>query len=77
MPTGNQLKAARALAGLEQRQVAVKAKINVTTLFRMEDCGDRPVRGLAHNVEAVIDVLRKEGVEITSDGVRLTHRTKR
>jgi ribosome-binding protein aMBF1 (putative translation factor) len=68
--------AARALAGLEQRQVAAKAKINPTTLHRMEGSEDKPTRGHAGNVERVIEVLRKAGVEMTQDprGVRLISR---
>jgi transcriptional regulator with XRE-family HTH domain len=65
------MKAARALAGLEQREVARRARIDPTTLGRMEAHGPKPVRGHANNVEAVITVLLKAGVEITSDGVRL------
>ena len=76
LPTGHQLKAARALAGLEQRQVAAKAKIDASTLHRMEASGNKSIRGHAGNVESVIDVLRKAGVEITHDphGVRLIPR---
>jgi hypothetical protein len=36
----------------------------------------RPVRGHASNVEAVIAVLKKHGVEITDDGVRLIGKPK-
>jgi ribosome-binding protein aMBF1 (putative translation factor) len=76
LPTGRQLRAARALAGLEQRQVAAKAKINPTTLHRMEASEDKPTRGHAGNVEAVVEVLRKAGVEMTNEprGVRLISR---
>jgi len=77
LPKGNQLKAGRVLAGLEQREVAAKAKINVTTLYRMEECGVRPVRGHAHNVEAVVNVLRKAGIEITESGVQLIKSPRR
>ena len=69
LPTGHQLKAARALVGLEQRQVAKLAKVNPVTLHRMEACAERPVRGHAGNVESVVNVLRDSGVEITEDGV--------
>jgi hypothetical protein len=37
----------------------------------MEACGDRSARGHAGNVEAVVNVLRAAGIEITEDGVRL------
>jgi DNA-binding XRE family transcriptional regulator len=67
----HQLKAARALVGLQQRTVAQKANIDVTTLVRMERSGAKTVRGYAGNVEAVIEVLRKAGVKITDNGVEL------
>jgi hypothetical protein len=65
------------LAGLEQRQVAARAKINPATLHRMEASEGKSTRGHAGNVEAVIEVLRKAGVEIVhepSQGVRLVPR---
>jgi DNA-binding XRE family transcriptional regulator len=34
--TGNQLKAARALAGVDQQQVADAAEVNVSTIRNME-----------------------------------------
>jgi hypothetical protein len=57
--------------------VADKAGADVTTLVRMESYGDKPVRGYAANVESVIEVLRKAGVEITQDGVQLIKRPRR
>lgn len=71
LPTGRQLVAARGLAGLEQQEVAARARLDPATIYRMESCDDKPVRGHASNVEAVVGVLRKAGVEITEDGVRL------
>jgi len=49
----------------------------VTTLVRMESYGDKPVRGYAANVEAVVNVLRKAGVEITDNGVQLVKPPRR
>lgn len=79
MPSGHQLRAARALAGLEQREVAAKAKIDPATLHRMEGTGPKPTRGHAENVERVVDVLRKAGVEFIDEprGVRLIPRGKK
>jgi transcriptional regulator with XRE-family HTH domain len=78
LPTGRQLRAARALAGLEQRQVAARAKIDASTLHRMEGSEDKPTRGHAGNVERVVEVLRKAGVEMTHEprGVRLISRSR-
>ena len=46
----------------------------------MEACGHKPVRGHAQNVERVIDVLRKAGVELFNEphpGVRLVRKPRR
>ena len=64
MPTGHQLKAARNLAGIEQREVARKAKIDSSTLHRMEASGAKPIHGHVTNVAKVIEVLREAGVEL-------------
>jgi predicted transcriptional regulator len=76
LPTGNQLRAARSLVGLEQREVAKRAKVSIATLIRMEGSGRDKVRSLGTNIEAVLEVLRKAGVEITDDphGVHLTRK---
>jgi transcriptional regulator with XRE-family HTH domain len=71
MPTGNQLRAGRVLAGLEQRHLAKLAGLDITTISRMERSGDSSVRGFATNVEKVVIALERSGVEITPDGVRL------
>ena len=44
LTTGNQLKAARALAGISQAQLAKAAEINVTTISAMEGNGGRGAR---------------------------------
>jgi hypothetical protein len=72
-PHKRPLVAARGLAGLEQQEV----KLDPATVYRKENCGDKPVRGHAANVEAVVAVLRKAGVEITEDGARLIKRPRR
>ena len=71
LPTGNMLKAARALAGLTSVELAQLAKIDASTISRMETSGQRPVRGQAATVDAVVKALEAKGVVIESDGVRL------
>src|ERR1700693_4532642 len=69
----HQLKAARALARLDQQQLSDRAHISVPTLKRMES-GDGPVRGNYENVAAVVAALEAAGVEFTrgdQPGVRL------
>jgi transcriptional regulator with XRE-family HTH domain len=72
LPTGNMLRAARALAGLTSVELAALAKIDASTISRMESSGKKPVRGLAATVDAVVHALEKVGVAITDDGVSLT-----
>jgi transcriptional regulator with XRE-family HTH domain len=71
LPTGNMLKAARALADLTSVELARLAKIDASTISRMETSGARPVRGQAGTVDAVVRALEAKGVVIESDGVRL------
>jgi predicted transcriptional regulator len=77
LPTGRQIAAARALLGLQQRELAKLAKLDVTTLNRMEGSGPGPVRGQGRSIQAVMDALEKQGVEITPDGVRLASKKPR
>lgn len=77
LTTGNQLKAARALAGLEQRDVAEKAGVNVNTIRNMEAAGAGQIAGRAQNVQTVQRVLEGEGIEFLNHGhpgVRLIRR---
>ena len=74
LPTGNMLKAARALAGLTRAQLAAMAEIDVSTISRMESAGPSSVGSHARTVELVIRALRARGAEITDDGVRLMKR---
>ncbi|WP_152968454.1 helix-turn-helix domain-containing protein [Gemmobacter sp. LW-1] len=74
-PTGRQLAAARALAGLTQGDVAEAARISIPTLKRME-ASEGPAAGMANNVEAVRRALEAAGVEFIPEngggaGVRL------
>ncbi|PDT39779.1 MULTISPECIES: helix-turn-helix domain-containing protein [Sinorhizobium] len=68
LTTGNQLKAARALAGLEQKDVAEKARVNVNTIRNMEAAGAGQIAGRAQNVQNVQRVLEQEGIEFLNHG---------
>ncbi len=68
LTTGNQLKAARALAGLEQRDVAEKAGLNVNTIRNMEASGGGMIAGRAANVQAVQRILEAAGIEFLNHG---------
>ena len=72
--TGAQLKAARALAGMTQRELAEKAKLNMDTIGAMEARGDGMLRSSLGTVRAVQTALEAAGVEFLngdSPGVRL------
>jgi transcriptional regulator with XRE-family HTH domain len=74
LTTGNQLKAARALVGVEQARLAEVAGLNVNTIRNMEAAGPNPIAGRSVNVQAVQRALEVEGVEFLnhgSPGVRL------
>jgi transcriptional regulator with XRE-family HTH domain len=69
----HQLKAARALAKLDQYELAARSGVSIPTIKRME-AGDGPVRGNYDNVAAVVAALESAGVEFTNGdqpGVRL------
>jgi hypothetical protein len=53
------------------------AGIDPTTLSRMESADTQPVGGATRNLQAVLDVLAKHGVEIAEDSIRLTGKAKR
>jgi transcriptional regulator with XRE-family HTH domain len=77
LTTGNQLKAARALIGAEQREVADATGIHVNTIRSMEASGSAPIGGRAQNVQAVQRALEERGVEFLNHGqpgVRLAKR---
>jgi hypothetical protein len=66
--TGNQLKAARALAGVDQQQVADAAKINVNTVRNMEARGFEPITSGAVTVRNVQTALEAWGIEFLNHG---------
>lgn len=68
LTTGNQLKAARALIAMEQKDLAEKAEINVNTVRSMEAAGANPIAGRAQNVQRVQRVLEAEGVQFLNHG---------
>ncbi|RWE31962.1 MAG: hypothetical protein EOS77_15620 [Mesorhizobium sp.] len=68
LTTGNQLKAARALIGIEQKDVAEMAGVNVNTIRSMEAAGAGPIAGRAQNVQGVQRVLESRGVEFLNHG---------
>jgi transcriptional regulator with XRE-family HTH domain len=68
LTTGNQLKAARALAGLDQKALATSAGINVNTVSKMEKRGDQVVTSGLDTVAAVMRALEAVGIEFSNQG---------
>ncbi len=73
--TGNQLRAARALAGVEQQWVADRSGVSVNTIRNMEARGMEPITSGAVTVRKVQAAIEGAGVEFTNGGqpgVRMT-----
>lgn len=66
MITSGQLRAARAMLGIDQRQLAVRARVSLPTIQRME-ASDGVVRGVVDTLMKVIDALEADGIELISD----------
>lgn len=79
MIVASQIRAARALLSLSQRQLAELAAIGIATVKRVEASPD--IRGAAETLWKIQTALERAGVEfIPADetkgpGVRLKHRT--
>jgi transcriptional regulator with XRE-family HTH domain len=75
-----QLRAARALTGLSQPQVAEAAGVSVPTLKRAEAGG--PIKVAEETIQAIVRALEKAGVEFIAEngggaGVRLKKRASK
>jgi transcriptional regulator with XRE-family HTH domain len=77
IPSGNMVAAARHAAGLSQSQLARAAGVDASTVSRMETCGTEPVGGKVSNLHAVLEALRRHGVELEEDAIRIVKRGRR
>jgi transcriptional regulator with XRE-family HTH domain len=68
MITAGQLKAARALLGIDQKQLAQLSGLSLPTVQRMEASGG-VVRGNVDSLMKLIDALAKSGIELIDEGV--------
>lgn len=66
MLTAGQLRAARALLDLDQKQLADKAGVSVQTIQRME-ASDGIVRGVVETLMKVVDALDRAGIEFIGE----------
>ena len=67
MITAAQLRAARALAGLDQKKLAELAGLSVPTIQRME-ASDGVIRGNVDSMMKLVDALNAAGVELIAEG---------
>jgi len=68
MMTANQMRAARALLGIDQKTLAERAGVSVPTIQRME-ASNGNVRGIVESLTKVVEALREAGVELIGDGM--------
>jgi transcriptional regulator with XRE-family HTH domain len=68
MITGAQMRAARALLGIDQRELALRSGLSLPTVQRME-ASDGVVRGNVDSLMKLVDALTANGIELIGDGV--------
>ncbi len=67
MISASQLRAARALLGIDQRQLAERSGLSLPTIRRMEASID-VIRGNVDSLTKVVAALEQLGVEFIADG---------
>lgn len=68
MITAAQVRAARALLGIDQRTLAELAGVSVPTIQRME-ASPGNVRGVVDSLTKVVEALNHAGVELIGDDI--------
>lgn len=67
MITSAQMKAARSLLGIDQRQLADLAGLSLPTIQRME-ASQGTIRGNVDSLVKVVEALQRAGVELIGEG---------
>ena len=67
MITAQQMRAARALLGIDQRQLGEMAGLSLPTIQRMEASGGQ-VRGVIDTLVKVVRALEENGIELIGEG---------
>lgn len=67
--TSSQMRAARALLGIDQKTLAELSGVSLPTVQRMEASGG-VVRGVVDSLTKVVDALNRAGVELIGDNAR-------
>ncbi len=68
MITSSQMRAARAMLGIDQKQLADLAGVSVPTIQRME-ASDGNVRGVISTLTKVVEALDAAGIELIGEGM--------
>ena len=68
MMTSAQMRAARAMLGIDQRALAELSGVSLPTIQRME-ASEGNVRGLVDSLTKVVEALDRAGVELIADDV--------
>lgn len=69
MITSFQMRAARALLGIDQRTLAAMAGVSLPTIQRME-ASEGSVRGVVDTLVKVVDAFNRAGVELIGEHAR-------
>jgi transcriptional regulator with XRE-family HTH domain len=67
MITAGQLRAARALLGIDQRELAMRCGLSVPTIQRME-ASDGVIRGNVDSLMKLVNALDAAGIELIGEG---------
>ncbi len=67
MITAAQMRAARALLGIDQRELAARCGLSLPTIQRME-ASDGVVRGNVDSLMKLVDALVANGIELIGEG---------
>ena len=67
MITSRQLRAARALAGIDQRALAKAARLSLPTIQRME-ASEGVIRGNVDSLMKLVEALAANGIELIGEG---------
>jgi transcriptional regulator with XRE-family HTH domain len=71
MITAPQMRAARALLGIDQRELAALSGLSVPTIQRME-ASDGVVRGNVDSLMKLVTALHDSGIELINEGAPST-----
>jgi transcriptional regulator with XRE-family HTH domain len=72
MITSGQMRAARAMLGIDQRELAGLSGLSLPTIQRME-ASDGVVRGNVDSLVKLVEALQDAGIELIAEGTTSSH----